>query len=187
MNSTQIWLTLLIPAACFALAAIPIAQWFTRQIFHQYDQLVARQPEMSDEPDSRITSMHTPGAADSVAPMEHVKPFIEEQVDLFMNNRLQELFPLLVKFMGEKTRQQFRQAFLEETERLFPSVINLYLSKVNPGDKQQAEKPAPQPGKNQSLLQKKIIQRLRPMFMAILFLAGLLVGSVLLLCLQASS
>ena len=56
--------------------------------------------------------------------------------------------------MGEKTRQQFRQAFLEETERLFPSVINLYLSKVNPGDKQQAENLLRNREKNQSLLQK---------------------------------
>ena len=54
---------------------------------------------------------------------EKMKPEIEKHVDFFLNEKLATVFPLLFKFMGEKTLKQFKDAFMIEIDLLFPVII----------------------------------------------------------------
>ena len=58
---------------------------------------------------------------------EKLKPEIERHVDLFLTEKLAAVFPLLYKFMGEKTLTQFKGAFMTETDLLFPVIIKKYI------------------------------------------------------------
>lgn len=60
--------------------------------------------------------------------LEKMKPEIEKHVDFFLNEKLATVFPLLYKFMGEKTLLQFKQAFMVEIDLLFPVIIRNYMS-----------------------------------------------------------
>lgn len=57
---------------------------------------------------------------------EQLKPVIEQHVDHFLQEKLSQVFPLLYKFMGEKTLAQFKQAFLAEIDILFPELMKKY-------------------------------------------------------------
>ena len=59
---------------------------------------------------------------------EKMKPEIEKHVDFFLNEKLATVFPLLYKFMGEKTLMQFKDAFMIEIDLLFPVIIKNYMS-----------------------------------------------------------
>lgn len=59
---------------------------------------------------------------------DKMKPEIERHVDLFLNEKLATVFPLLYKFMGEKTLMQFKDAFMIEIDLLFPLIIRNYMS-----------------------------------------------------------
>ncbi len=61
---------------------------------------------------------------------EKLKPEIEWHVDLFLTEKLAAVFPLLYKFMGEKTLMQFKGAFMTETDLLFPVIIKKYISSL---------------------------------------------------------
>lgn len=67
---------------------------------------------------------------DNPALIDQIKPDIEEQVDLFLKNKLPEAFPLLSKLMGEKTLLKFKEAFLSEVETIFPAMINRLAEKT---------------------------------------------------------
>jgi hypothetical protein len=58
--------------------------------------------------------------------MAKLKPEMEEHIDSFLKDKLPAAFPLLSKFMGEKTLLKFREAFLEETEIIFPVILKSY-------------------------------------------------------------
>lgn len=62
--------------------------------------------------------------------MNQLKPEIENHVDHFLENKLPETFPLLAKFMGEKTLLKFKEAFLTEVETIFPLLVKSYGNKV---------------------------------------------------------
>lgn len=62
--------------------------------------------------------------------LEKMKPQIEQHVDFFLNEKLATVFPLLYKFMGEKTLSQFKVAFMTEIDLLFPVIIKNYMSTV---------------------------------------------------------
>ena len=64
---------------------------------------------------------------------EKLRPEIENHVDHFLEHKLSAVFPLLYKFMGEKTLSQFKQAFLEETDILFPQVMKKYAGELGNG------------------------------------------------------
>ncbi|MEO8772178.1 MAG: hypothetical protein ABI402_18915 [Ferruginibacter sp.] len=61
---------------------------------------------------------------------EKMKPEIEKHVDFFLNEKLAAVFPLLYKFMGEKTLRQFKDAFMIETDLLFPLIIKNYMTSL---------------------------------------------------------
>ena len=61
---------------------------------------------------------------------EKLKPEIENHVDFFLKEKLSAVFPLLYKFMGEKTLGQFKHAFLAEIDLLFPEIMNKYAGEL---------------------------------------------------------
>lgn len=61
---------------------------------------------------------------------EKLKPEIETHVDFFLGEKLATIFPLLYKFMGEKTLLQFKNAFMVEIDLLFPVIIKNYMSSL---------------------------------------------------------
>lgn len=60
--------------------------------------------------------------------MADLKPEIENHVDHFIKVKLEEHFPLLAKFMGEKTLGKLKEAFLGEVEELLPVLLQKYSS-----------------------------------------------------------
>jgi len=63
---------------------------------------------------------------DNPALLQQMAPAIEAHVDLFLNEKLSEAFPLLYKFMGEKTLQKFKITFLQEVETILPNMLQQY-------------------------------------------------------------
>ncbi|HSN60074.1 MAG TPA: hypothetical protein VLR49_04005, partial [Ferruginibacter sp.] len=61
--------------------------------------------------------------------MHQLRPEIEDHVDRFLQEKLPEAFPLLSKFMGEKTLLKFKEAFLSEVELIFPAMLKSYSEK----------------------------------------------------------
>jgi uncharacterized membrane protein YheB (UPF0754 family) len=55
--------------------------------------------------------------------MRELRPQIASHVDVFLKEKLQETFPLLANFMGEKTLSKFKEAFLTEVELLLPVLL----------------------------------------------------------------
>ncbi len=62
--------------------------------------------------------------------LKKLKPEIEKHVDIFLRERLKEAFPMLSMFIGEKTINQLKAAFLMELESLFPVLMKSYMNKL---------------------------------------------------------
>ena len=65
------------------------------------------------------------------AVIENLKPVIEAQVDIFLNEKLSKVFPLVYKMMGQKTLEQFKQTFLEEIDLLVPTLLSRYAEEIS--------------------------------------------------------
>ncbi len=61
---------------------------------------------------------------------QKLKPEIEKHIDVFLKEKLKEVFPMLSMFIGEKTIGQLKAAFLTELESLFPALMNNYISSL---------------------------------------------------------
>ena len=59
--------------------------------------------------------------------LEKLKPEIEKHIDIFLNKKLKDVFPILSKFIGEKTTNQIKGAFMNELETMFPVLMNQYM------------------------------------------------------------
>jgi len=62
--------------------------------------------------------------------MALLHPEIEIQVDRFLKEKLSTVFPLLYKFMGEKTLLQFKEVFIAETIHLLPVMLSKYADEL---------------------------------------------------------
>jgi hypothetical protein len=51
---------------------------------------------------------------------------VENQIDDFLNRKLNEAFPIIYKFIGNKTCSQIRSYFIAELEEIFPTLVNKY-------------------------------------------------------------
>jgi uncharacterized membrane protein YheB (UPF0754 family) len=94
----------------------------------------------------------------SPALVEKLRPEIEKHVDHFLQEKLSAAFPLLYKFMGEKTLAQFRAVFLTEIDSLFPQILKQYtveLTSSIPVDAIVAQKIK---GLDMKLLEKNLLQ-----------------------------
>lgn len=59
--------------------------------------------------------------------LEKLKPEIEKHIDEFLNKKLRDVFPILSKFIGEKTTNQLKSAFMIEMETMFPVLTSQYM------------------------------------------------------------
>lgn len=64
------------------------------------------------------------------ANLQKLRPDIEAHIDNFLKHKLKEVFPMLSMFIGEKTVNQFKEAFLMELESLFPVLMKSYMNKL---------------------------------------------------------
>lgn len=62
--------------------------------------------------------------------LEKLKPEIEKHIDVFLNKKLKDVFPILSKFIGEKTTNQLKGAFMNELETMFPTLMNQYMRQL---------------------------------------------------------
>lgn len=62
--------------------------------------------------------------------LEKLKPEIEGHIDVFLNKKLKDVFPILSKFIGEKTTNQLKDAFMNELETMFPALMNKYMQQL---------------------------------------------------------
>lgn len=62
--------------------------------------------------------------------LQKLRPDIEAHIDNFLKHKLKEVFPMLSMFIGEKTVNQFKEAFLMELESLFPVLMKSYMNKL---------------------------------------------------------
>ncbi len=64
------------------------------------------------------------------ANLEKLKPEIEAHIDQFLQHKIRDLFPMLSMFIGDKTINQLKGAFLVELEQLFPVLMKGYMAKL---------------------------------------------------------
>lgn len=64
------------------------------------------------------------------ANLEKLKPEIESHIDSFLREKLKDTFPMLSMFIGDKTINQLKSAFLMELESLFPVLMKSYMEKL---------------------------------------------------------
>jgi uncharacterized membrane protein YheB (UPF0754 family) len=62
--------------------------------------------------------------------LQMLKPEIEKHIDKFLREKLSDLFPMLSMFIGDKTINQLKSAFLMELENLFPILMKSYMTKL---------------------------------------------------------
>lgn len=71
-----------------------------------------------DDIENRITNREN---------LEKLRPEIEKHIDRFLNNKLRDVFPILSKFIGEKTSNQLKHSYMEELETMFPALMSRYM------------------------------------------------------------
>jgi len=62
--------------------------------------------------------------------LEKLKPEIEKHIDAFLNKKLRDVFPILSKFIGEKTTTQLKLAYMNELETMFPTLMHQYMGQL---------------------------------------------------------
>ncbi|HEV7783349.1 MAG TPA: DUF445 family protein [Chitinophagaceae bacterium] len=62
--------------------------------------------------------------------LQKILPLIEDHIDDFLRNRLGKEMPMISMFIGEKTIDKLKSAFLKEIELLFPQVMKQYASNL---------------------------------------------------------
>jgi uncharacterized membrane protein YheB (UPF0754 family) len=59
--------------------------------------------------------------------LDKIMPHVETYVDSFLKNKLSETFPVLSMFIGDKTINQLKDAFMKELRTIFPEVMKKYM------------------------------------------------------------
>ncbi|MGE5108152.1 MAG: DUF445 domain-containing protein [Sphingobacteriales bacterium] len=91
------------------------------EIAKKLGQVVSRELLSFEEIEKKITSTDN---------LEKLKPEIEAHIDNFLRNKLKVVFPMLSMFIGEKTINQLKGAFLMELQSLFPVLMKSYMNKL---------------------------------------------------------
>ncbi len=92
-----------------------------RLIAQKLGQVVGKELLSFDEIEQKVTNPEN---------LQKLRPEIEAHVDNFLHNKIKEVFPMLSNFIGEKTINQFKAAFLLELENLFPVLMKNYMNKL---------------------------------------------------------
>jgi uncharacterized membrane protein YheB (UPF0754 family) len=62
--------------------------------------------------------------------VKKIMPLIEDHVDDFLRTRLSVEMPVISMFIGDKTINKLKEAFMKEIETLFPKVMKQYASNL---------------------------------------------------------
>jgi uncharacterized membrane protein YheB (UPF0754 family) len=62
--------------------------------------------------------------------IEKIMPFIEEEIDNFLRNKLPLQLPMISMFIGDKTIAQLNEVFIAELRILFPKLISNYIHTI---------------------------------------------------------
>jgi uncharacterized membrane protein YheB (UPF0754 family) len=62
--------------------------------------------------------------------IEKIMPFIEEEIDNFLRNKLPVQMPMISMFIGDKTIAQLKEVFVSELRTLFPKLISNYIHTI---------------------------------------------------------
>ncbi len=62
--------------------------------------------------------------------VDKILPEIEAHIDHFLRTRLSTTFPMLSMFIGDKTINQMKGAFMTELELIFPAVLKNYMGNL---------------------------------------------------------
>lgn len=92
-----------------------------RMIAEKLGQVVGKELLSFAEIEAKVTSPDN---------LQKLKPEIEKHIDGFLRDRLKEVFPVISMFVGDKTIQQLKTAFLDELESLFPLLMKSYMNKL---------------------------------------------------------
>lgn len=71
-----------------------------------------------DDIEQRITSSEN---------LDKLRPEIEKHIDQFLNKKLRDVFPILSKFVGEKSTNQLKESYMTELETMFPTLMHQYM------------------------------------------------------------
>lgn len=91
------------------------------QIAEKLGQVVGTELLPFDDIEKSITNSNN---------LEKLKPQIEKHIDTFLNHKLKDVFPVLSKFIGVKTTNQLKDAFMVELETMFPILMNQYMTQL---------------------------------------------------------
>ncbi len=92
-----------------------------RKIAEKLGQVVSTELLSFSEIGQKITSTDN---------LDKLKPEIEKHIDAFLNHKLREVFPILSKFIGVKTTNQLKAAFMTELESMFPTLMHTYMHQL---------------------------------------------------------
>jgi len=73
--------------------------------------------------DQILSSSQISGNQGSEA-VQKLRPEIENHINHFLDVKLSSVFPLLSQFIGSKTKDQMKSAFMEELDSLMPQLIS---------------------------------------------------------------
>lgn len=62
--------------------------------------------------------------------LKKIMPMIEQHVDDFLRTRLSDEMPVISMFIGDKTIEKLKTAFMKEIELLFPPVMKQYAANL---------------------------------------------------------
>jgi uncharacterized membrane protein YheB (UPF0754 family) len=122
-----IWLAIKIlfrprrPIAIGSLKVQGILPGNQQAIAEQLGKMVSREFLSFDEIKKKVTDP---------ANLDKLRPEIEAHIDSFLREKLKETFPMLSMFIGDKTINQLKAAFLMELESLFPALMTSYMQKL---------------------------------------------------------
>ena len=90
-------------------------------IAEQLGQMVSKELLSFSELKEKVTSPDN---------LSKLKPEIENHIDIFLREKLRDTFPMFSMFIGDKTINQLKAAFLLELESLFPVLMNSYMIRL---------------------------------------------------------
>lgn len=90
-------------------------------IAEKLGQVVGKELLSFDEIEQKVTNPDN---------LVKLRPDIEAHIDHFLRNKLKDTFPMLSMFIGDKTINQLKDAFLLELESLFPILMKNYMNKL---------------------------------------------------------
>lgn len=92
-----------------------------QQIAQKLGQVVSRELLSFSEIEQKVTNPEN---------LQKLRPEIEAHIDHFLRNKIKDVFPMLSMFIGDKTINQLKDAFLAELEALFPILMKNYMNKL---------------------------------------------------------